>query len=136
MLRYQEGFEPASFPAMIQIANHSVTQHSGITRIVIMSAPNIFFVRISLSLSLSLSLSGKKIRTIRFARKLLFLRQLVSWCFKPSQPQSIISGMKEIFIKRYMVETTNKAEVRPEEQSEKPESCRENLLNEIQYQYV
>ena len=27
--------------------------------------------------------------------------------------------------------TTNKAEIRPEEQSEKTESCRENLWNEI-----
>ena len=26
----------------------------------------------------------------------------VSWCFKPSQPQRIISGLKEIFIKRYI----------------------------------
>ena len=33
--------------------------------------------------------------------------------------------------KRYVVETTNKTEIRPEEQSEKAESCRENLLNEI-----
>ena len=40
--------------------------------------------------------------------------------------------MKEIFIKRYVVERTNKAERRPEEQSEKTESCRENLWNEIQ----
>ena len=40
----------------------------------------------------------------------------VSWCFKPSQPQRIISGMKETFMKRYMVETTNRAEMRPEEQ--------------------
>ena len=31
-----------------------------------------------------------------------------------------------------MVERTNKAEIRPEEQSEKEESCRENLRNEIQ----
>ena len=31
-----------------------------------------------------------------------------------------------------MVEGTNKAEIRPEEQSEKVESCRENLWNKIQ----
>ena len=31
-----------------------------------------------------------------------------------------------------MVERTNKAEISPEEQSEKTESCRENLLNAIQ----
>ena len=36
------------------------------------------------------------------------------------------------FIKRYTVERTNKAEKGPEEQSEKAESCRENLLNEMQ----
>ena len=56
----------------------------------------------------------------------------VNWCFKPSQPQRITSGLKETFIKRYTVERTNKAEIRPEEQSEKTESCRENLWNEIQ----
>ena len=37
-------------------------------------------------------------------------KQLVSWCFKPSQPQRIISGLRETFIKRYIVERTNKAE--------------------------
>ena len=31
-----------------------------------------------------------------------------------------------------MVERTNEAEIRPEEQSEKAESCRENFWNEIQ----
>ena len=36
------------------------------------------------------------------------------------------------FHKRYVVETTNKAEIRPEEQSEKTESCREKLWSEIQ----
>ena len=40
----------------------------------------------------------------------------------------IISGLKETFIKRYIVERTKKAELRPEEQSEKPESCRENSV--------
>ena len=43
-----------------------------------------------------------------------------------------MSGLRETFIKRYIVERTNKAETRPEEQSEKAESCRENLWNEIQ----
>ena len=33
----------------------------------------------------------------------------------------IISGLKEIFIKRDIAERTNKAEKRPEEQSEKAE---------------
>ena len=53
---------------------------------------------------------------------------LVNWCFELSQPL----GLKEIFIKRYIVERTNKTEIRPEEQREKTESCRENLWNEIQ----
>ena len=35
-------------------------------------------------------------------------------------------------IKRYIAERTNKAELRPEEQSEKARSCRENLWNEIE----
>ena len=43
----------------------------------------------------------------------------------------ITSGLRETFIKRYIVEKTNKAELRPEEQSEKAKSCRENLWNEI-----
>ena len=40
--------------------------------------------------------------------------------------------MKETFIKKHIVERTNEAEVRPEEQSEKTERIRENLWNEIQ----
>ena len=40
--------------------------------------------------------------------------------------------MKETFTKKYIVERTNKAEIRPEEQIEKAENCRENLWNEIQ----
>ena len=43
-----------------------------------------------------------------------------------------MSGLKETFINRYIVERTNKAEIRPEEQSEKVESCRENLWKEMQ----
>ena len=66
------------------------------------------------------------------------LIQLVSWCFKPNQPQRIISGLREAFIKKERgrelrgerAESTNKAELRPEEQSEKAESYRENLWNE------
>ena len=42
--------------------------------------------------------------------------KLVSCCFMPSQPQRIISGLRETFTKKYIVETTNKAEIRPEEQ--------------------
>ena len=58
--------------------------------------------------------------------------QLVSWCFKPSQPQRITSGLRETFIKRYLVERTNRAELRPGEQTEKAGSDREKLRNEIQ----
>ena len=35
-------------------------------------------------------------------------------------------------MKRQIVERIGKAELRPEEQSEKAESCRENLWNETQ----
>ena len=35
---------------------------------------------------------------------------IVSWCFKSSQPQRITSGLKETFIKRYIVDWTNKAD--------------------------
>ena len=59
-------------------------------------------------------------------------KKLVNWCFEPSQPLGIISWLKETFIKRYIVETTNKTEMRPEEQRKKTESCRENLWNETQ----
>ena len=61
-----------------------------------------------------------------------FLGRLVSRCFKPSRPQRIVSGLREAFIKRSIVERTSKADIRPEEQSEKAESCREILWNEIQ----
>ena len=50
----------------------------------------------------------------------------------PSQPLGIIAGQNTTFIKRYIVERTNKAEIRPEEKSEKTESFRENLRNELQ----
>ena len=43
-----------------------------------------------------------------------------------------MSGLKETFIKRYRAERTHKAQIRPEEQSEKAECSRENLWNEIQ----
>ena len=58
--------------------------------------------------------------------------ELVSWCFEPSQPQRIVSRLRETFIQRYIVERTNKAEIKPQEQSERTESCRENSWNEIQ----
>ena len=44
----------------------------------------------------------------------------------------IISGLRETFLQRYIVERTKKAELRPEEQSEKTDCCREDLWNELQ----
>ena len=43
-----------------------------------------------------------------------------------------MSGLRATFIQRYIVERTNKAEVRTEEQSEKAEIYRQNLWNEKQ----
>ena len=45
-----------------------------------------------------------------------------SWCFKPSQPKRIISGLRETFVEKYIAERTSKAEIRPKEQSEKAEN--------------
>ena len=50
----------------------------------------------------------------------------------PVNLTGFISGLRETPIKRYIVERTNEAEIRLEEQSEKAESCRENLWNEVQ----
>ena len=46
----------------------------------------------------------------------------------------IKSELRETFMNRYIyiVERTNKAEIRPEEPSGETESCRENLWKEIQ----
>ena len=52
--------------------------------------------------------------------------ELVTWCFESSQPLGIISGLKKTFKKRYIVEKTNKAEVKPEEQSEKQRVVKKN----------
>ena len=60
------------------------------------------------------------------------MKLLVSWRVRPSQPQRITSGLRETFIEKYTAERANKAELRPEEQSEKAESCQENLRIEIQ----
>ena len=75
---------------------------------------------------------AKKRRSAVRTRILATIILLVSWCFKPSQSQRIISGPRETFKKRYIVEGTNGTEIRPGEQSEKAESGRENLWNEIQ----
>ena len=60
---------------------------------------------------------------------------LLSWSFKLSQPLRITSGLRETFIKRYIVKRTNKAEIRPEEQNEKAESFRENLIFNINTEF-
>ena len=52
--------------------------------------------------------------------------------FSPVNPQRITSGLRETFVKRYVVERTNKVELRPDEQREKVKSCRENLWSEIE----
>ena len=61
-----------------------------------------------------------------------WVSSLVNWYFEPSQPLRITSGLKETFINRYVVERTNKTEIRPKEQSEKTRSSKENLWNEMQ----
>ena len=60
---------------------------------------------------------SQKFRKLRWVQHL----SMVSWCFKPSQPQRIILGLKETFIKRYLVERANKAAIKLEEQSVKTE---------------
>ena len=42
-------------------------------------------------------------------------------CFKPSQPQRIIVGLRDNVIKRYAVETTNQADIALGEKNEKAE---------------
>ena len=76
-------------------------------------------------------LAKSELTWLRNAEPKLDEKRLVSWCFEPSQPQRIITGVRETFIKRYIAERTNKAEIRPEEQNGKAERCRENLWNEI-----
>ena len=56
------------------------------------------------------------------------VNELASWCFKPGQPQRIISELRENFTKRYMVERINTAKIRPEEQIETAESCLKNFM--------
>ena len=53
---------------------------------------------------------------------------LVNQCFEPIQPPRIMSGLKETFIKKYIIERTKKAEIRPEEPSEQMESCRGEFM--------
>ena len=64
---------------------------------------------------------------------IIVTRSLVNWCFEPSQPLGIVSGLKETVKKRYTVERTNKAEVRPEEQSEKAENSLPAALGSKNY---
>ena len=81
--------------------------------------------------------SKRSLKKIVDFKLLFFFRggrggEIVSWCFKSSQPERIISGLRETFTKRHLVERTNKAEIGSEEQSEKADSCRENFWNEMQ----
>ena len=56
----------------------------------------------------------------------------VAGALSPVNHKGFISGLRETFTQRYIVGRTSKAEIRPEEQSEKAKSCRENSWNEIQ----
>ena len=60
---------------------------------------------------------SRRKRTIEEVRRRICL--FVIWCFEPGRLQGIISGLKETFIKRHVVERTYKAELRPEARSEK-----------------
>ena len=51
----------------------------------------------------------------------------VSWGLSPVNQQRVVLGLKQTFIKRYIVERTNKADIKPEERSQRTESSRENL---------
>ena len=48
--------------------------------------------------------AGRVLGSLRFQMKVnqRTKRQLVSWCFKPSQPQRIAAGLLETFIKKYI----------------------------------
>ena len=64
--------------------------------------------------------SGKEEQTSDILLCFHVSQQFVSsLVFRAQSPQGIISGLKETFIKRHTVERTNKAETRPEEQSQK-----------------
>ena len=52
--------------------------------------------------------------------------QLVS-ALSQGNHKGFLLRLREIFTKRCIVERTNKAEIRPEEQSERTDICRENL---------
>ena len=62
-------------------------------------------------------------------------RVLVSWLVFWPRQLGIISGLKETFIKRHIVERTKTAERGPEEQSGRTASCRENSCNEIKLKW-
>ena len=56
---------------------------------------------------------------------------MVGWlvgALHPVKPQKLISGLRETFIERNIVEKSNKAGLRQKEHREKAESCRENFL--------
>ena len=65
----------------------------------------------------------------------ILVRQLIGGfgvCFLAHSTTKDYIRAEGEFRKRYKVERTNKAEIRPEEQSGKAEGCQENLWNEIQ----
>ena len=49
-----------------------------------------------------------------------------------STTKDYIGADRDFHKRRYIVESTNEAKIRLKEQSDKTESCRENLRNEMQ----
>ena len=105
-------------------ANKNMFEHVSLTRLVVISCFSTIFFR---KKGHKISLKSDYEKTSNKRKK-----EGSHWCFEPTQPLGIISGLKETFTKRLIVERTNKAEIRPEEQCWKAESCQENLWNEIQ----
>ena len=69
-----------------------------------------------------------------FSKKKCFEVGFEGWlvgALRPVNHKGLCQGLERL-LQRYIAERTDKAEIRPEEQSEKAEGCRENLWNEIQ----
>ena len=61
-----------------------------------------------------------------------FMSKDINRNIPPREGEPARTKKKDRKKKKYIVEGTNKAEIRPQKQSKKAESCRENLWNEIQ----
>ena len=64
-------------------------------------------------------------------KKITFGTRKLVGALRPFNHKGLSQGWRRLSLKRWRVERTNKADMRPEEQSEKAESYRENLRNEI-----